>query len=79
MSPPRPQLLIIAIMLKKPQKELEKLCDTLIPVAVAPLTNGVCYEEQLLGQLLQKLTKLFKLNLKNQLTKLFSPPLPAAR
>ena len=33
------------------QKELEKLCDTLIPVAVAPLTNGVCYEEQLLGQL----------------------------
>ena len=51
MSPPRPQLLIFAIMLKKPQKELEKLCDTLIPVAVAPLTNGVCYEEQLLGQL----------------------------
>ena len=67
-------------MLKKPQVavKLEKLYNTLVATAVAPPINDVSYEEQLLGQLLKELTKLFKLyrNLWNQLMKLFSPTIP---
>ena len=75
MSPPEPQLFLI--MLKKPQVavKLEKLFNALVPTAaVAPLINGVSFEEQLLGQLLQQLTKLFKLYW--NLMKLFRTPLP---
>jgi hypothetical protein len=42
-------------MLKKPQVavKLEKLFNTLVnTAAVAPLINGVSYEEQVFGQLL---------------------------
>ena len=56
--------------------------NTLVPTeAVAPLINGVSYEEQLLGKLLQKLTKLYNVwwKLWNQLMKLLSSPLPPSR
>ena len=71
-------------MLQKPQVviKLEKLYNAILPAAMAPPINAVSFEEQLLGKLLQQLTKLYKLRLKlwNQLMKLFrSPSLPPSR
>ena len=63
MSPPEPQLFLAILKNLQVPVKLEKLFNTLVfpTVAVAPLINGVSYEEQLLRQLLQQLTKLYKL------------------
>ena len=70
-------------MLQKPQivAKLEKPHNFLILVAMALPIIAVSFEEQLLGKLLQQLTKLYKLRWKlwNQLMKLLSSTLPPSR